>query len=376
MEYFGYLIRRERMKRGWSQEGLCKGICAVSYLSKIEQGKVRPAKEIVSLLAERLELKVQDAALGDLLSEGLDALFSERLDNALKARLYEAADEGAMCSADFAVLLAALRTKPADEAYEPFLSPRCLALQRALQGRYAEAICIFPCAYLYLRAGRSAYEGGRFDALELLQRAYDLAAAEGCPELMLDSRTLMGNYYSNLTDVRNMERHYAVAERLARSLNARVFLDTIAYNRAAVCLETGDYAKAYAYFSEHAQNDKMHLQKLALCCEGLGRRDEALAALDRAHEAPCEAVEEALAARMCDLVRFRLEHPDYLSNPAYGEALLGCFRDCRTKLPIGYAAFHLPWVLQWYQANRKYKQAYELIREFPLTLQIVELNSN
>ena len=33
----GFMIRRERLNRNYSQESLCKGICAVSYLSKIEQ---------------------------------------------------------------------------------------------------------------------------------------------------------------------------------------------------------------------------------------------------------------------------------------------------------------------------------------------------
>ena len=37
MKHFtGFLIRRERLRRNLSQEGLCKGICSVSYLSKIE----------------------------------------------------------------------------------------------------------------------------------------------------------------------------------------------------------------------------------------------------------------------------------------------------------------------------------------------------
>ena len=46
----GMRIRRERMKRNWSQSGLCYGICAVSYLSKIEQGKMEVSEEILKLL--------------------------------------------------------------------------------------------------------------------------------------------------------------------------------------------------------------------------------------------------------------------------------------------------------------------------------------
>ena len=42
MGYYGTLICRERLRRNWSQEGLCRGICAVSYLSKIEKGRAEP----------------------------------------------------------------------------------------------------------------------------------------------------------------------------------------------------------------------------------------------------------------------------------------------------------------------------------------------
>ncbi len=35
----GFIIRKYRQERKWSQSSLCRGICAVSYLSKIEQGK-------------------------------------------------------------------------------------------------------------------------------------------------------------------------------------------------------------------------------------------------------------------------------------------------------------------------------------------------
>ena len=46
----GLLIRQARLGRDWSQEGLCRGICAPSYLSKIEQGKAVPSPEVAKLL--------------------------------------------------------------------------------------------------------------------------------------------------------------------------------------------------------------------------------------------------------------------------------------------------------------------------------------
>ena len=42
----GLLIRQARLQRDWSQEGPCRGICAPSYLSKIEQGKAAPSPEV------------------------------------------------------------------------------------------------------------------------------------------------------------------------------------------------------------------------------------------------------------------------------------------------------------------------------------------
>ena len=50
----GLLIRQRRLERNWSQSGLCQGICAVSYLSKIEQGRAEGSREILDLLFARL----------------------------------------------------------------------------------------------------------------------------------------------------------------------------------------------------------------------------------------------------------------------------------------------------------------------------------
>ena len=58
--YPGAVIRQAREERQWSQEGLCSGICAVSYLSKIEQGKTEASSEILRLLFARLELAWYD----------------------------------------------------------------------------------------------------------------------------------------------------------------------------------------------------------------------------------------------------------------------------------------------------------------------------
>lgn len=381
----GFIIRRERMRRDWSQDGLCRGICAASYLSKIEQGRVTASEDILRLLYERLSLPWYggESAMSGL-SERLDELYELAYSGEFKALSEElsalAPQRDALllspAAADISVLseIAAWRGESADidEAMEQYLAPRGLALLRLMQDRDAEAAAICPSALCSYWAGVAQYESGRSytAAVENLQRAYSLAAGEGRARLMMLSRAYIGNCYCNQLDVENMEAHYTVAERLATALHDAGMLASIRYNRAATALETGDYESAYRYFSALEEPTAMALHKLAICCEKLGRRDEAFSALNRAAAVEDTHMPAGLAEEMLSLVRRRLENPDYLRDADYGAALLDCFERCRRELPIGYAGFHLPWLLEWYTANRQYKLAYELMNEFPIKLKI------
>lgn len=381
----GALVRRERLARDWSLKGLAHGICAVSYLSKIERGEAEPSPEVASALLARLGLSWHDdeaflARARGLLARGYDAVLS--LDAAALPGLSEelaalAPDLSASPLAAEAALLEGLLVephRPADPELEALLGDRALGLQRLAQGRLDDALRLNPCAYVCLRAGVSAYESGERNyapAIDLLRRAYDQAAREGRARVMLAAKVCLGNCYCNQLDFENMEAEYRVATRLARTLGEKDLLQTISYNTASAQAECGRYEEAYAFFSALEDPCVLDLHKLAVCCEGLGRREEALAALDRAAHARREERTEVapdLARQLCDLVRFRLTHADYLRRPEYGAALLAAFARCREELPIGFAAFHLSWVLEWHTANRQYRAAYELARDFPLKL--------
>lgn len=385
----GALIRRERLARDWSLKGLSHGICAVSYLSKIERGEADSSPEVVDALLERLGLAWHDdaaflARAHDLLDRGYDAVLS--YDEAAYPALCEELSELAASLETSplmaqAALLAGLLDKPirpADPGLEALFDARLLGLQRLAQGRYDDALRLNPCAYAYLLAGVDAYESGEKNyapAIDLLRRAYEQAAREGRVHVMLSAKVCLGNCYCNQLDFENMEAEYRVATRLANTLGEKDLLRTISYNTASAHAECGRFDRAYAFFSTLDDPSALDLHKLAVCCEGLGRRDEALAALDRVPGARREARTEVggdLAGEFCDLVRFRLEHPDYLRCPEYGRALLAVFARCRAELPIGFAAFHLPWVLEWHTANRQYRAAFELARDFPLKLPVPE----
>ena len=141
-------------------------------------------------------------------------------------------------------------------------------------------------------------------------------------------------------------------------------LRAIGYNTASAWIETGRYEEAYAWFSGQEQPTLMALHKLAICCEKTGRREEALRALTRAEAMDIDEIDRTLALRLLQLVRYRLEHPDYLTRDEYGTLLLDSFDRLQKELPLGYALFHLPWVLEWYKATRQYKKACELLEAY------------
>ena len=279
MSIAGLLIRRERLARGWSQEGLCRGICTASYLSKIEQGRAEASDEVRELLFARLGLswtEDSDGALHTRTEECMEALLSGS-GAAFKAafeplRAEEERFLGSPCAADYLLLRTFAcenegERRPLDTEFVPFLDQRQLALQRALEERYEEAVLLYPAPVLRLWQGASLYARGRYAAaIEALRAAYDVAAAEGYAHIMMDSRVYLGNCYSDLGDFERMQRHYTVAQRLAAALGEHETLAIIRYNTAATQIERENFADAYAYLSALEEPNAMSLHKLAICC--------------------------------------------------------------------------------------------------------------
>lgn len=377
------LIRYERLKRNWSQEGLCEGICAVSYLSKIEQGKAEPGEEILSALMKRLDLEwhggEEAQEVRGLLDELLEAELS--LDEKARSKLMKriSAIRPICLNGPYMLdllLLEQLHLYKVDadaaviSAFEDCFTPKQRAIWLMIQERYEEALALMPVSYVYLGSGSAAYFSGQYtQATERLLQACTLAAEEGRARVLLQARTLLGNCYSDQNDYEAMCRHYQSARRLALDLGDDYILEAIRYNTAATQMHMGMYEEACRYFSSMEKPYALALHKLAVCQEKLGMAEAALQTLD--HVAANDRIFAndgdypgwPWVERMCALVRYRLEHPSYVREPAYGEMLLTAWRDMQKELSNGYVRFHQPWVEEWYVANRQYKQAYELQRE-------------
>lgn len=376
MGFAGLLIRRERLKRDWSQKGLCSGICTISYLSKIEQGKAEPSQEVLNLLLDRLGVAWHTGEVArkaqSLAEELFDAFCSmdQGRERALLEELAMHQDDYVNSPAmlDLLILEPLCAGKPCPELnpFVPVMEERQRGLWLLLEDRCEEAFQLLPLPVTCALAGQQDYRAGRYSrARQRLQRAFDQAAEECRPHLMLFCRTILGNCASDLCDYPDTLYHYTAAERLAKALGEKGYLRDIRYNLASTQMQFGRYQEAYGYFSRVEAPSIMDLHKLAICCEGLGRGQEALAALDRAEQADSQMPHRELALTMCHVVRYRLEHPDYLKDETYGAMLVDCMTRLRNELPVGYSAFHLPWLEEWYTANRQYKQALELLKQFP-----------
>ena len=146
MSYYGNLILRERLARSWSQAGLCKDICTVSYLSKIEAGKAQPSADVLRLLLARLGLHTdpaREAAGARCAEDGYERLFTGRFGE-LAAALPASADETFRATAAWTDLLLLRQFDTdggaLDAGLEAGMTQRQLAMQRLLQGRRGAAL--------------------------------------------------------------------------------------------------------------------------------------------------------------------------------------------------------------------------------------------
>ena len=224
MSYTGFLIRKLRLEKNWSQEGLCKGICAVSYLSKIEQGKAEASEEILKALFERLgtDWVIDEKLLSKgkkFIEDWYEAVFSadwDRCSNFLSVfkRSYSFLENSSFgIDTMLLKIFCEEETEPIDEKFEIFMDPCELSLQRLYGGKFDEATKLFPCSYMFFRAGVSDYvKGDNAKALENLQRAYSLASEEGRTRVMLFSKLYITNCYSNICDIESMMRHGEIAK--------------------------------------------------------------------------------------------------------------------------------------------------------------------
>ena len=377
--FVGTLIRRERLRKNLSQEGLCKGICVVSYLSKIEQGKAEAGEDILLPLLRRLGIEyetdrdfLQEA--GKTVERLYGELFSGKMSRPEELLAQKERYANSPFMLDAMLLLDTWQNSLSPELAEfvPCMDRRQYSLYLLLRLRVkgedtsGELLRLAPTDYFYYAVGRNRYyQGCYLEAIELLSRAYDLAAREGNIRLMCETRLFLGNCYSDTRQTELMAESYQVAKKIALALGETDIISTIDYNLGSTYLELGESERAYALLQTVSRRDALYYHKLAIALEKLGRREEALEAVAQGREAlQHDSYQPDVEEKMLELVEYRLRHPDYLRDEEYAREMSECFAFLRQSMPQGFARFHLPYMLELLEAERRYKDAYRLLKEF------------
>lgn len=388
-ELIGALIRRERIRRHYSQSGLCRGICAVSYLSKIELGQTEASKEIIKLLFERLGLSYetdevflkQAKAKKDVLYEALydlnEDLFLKELEWMKQAEKHLLASCYAI---DYRLFLlyenvVVLDHDKLDEAgleelkdfcndmeVEQYALYLCLSgWQKQEESCFRKAMKLYPNALLFFFYGAWLAEKGYYvKSLAQLDHAYALALQECKLHLALKAKYHLAMAYTNLEESMMLES-FRQCIALANQLSMAHYVDMAYYNIAAYYLEQGQAEEALRHLEKCGHRDGFYYHKYACIMEKLGRLEEAKGAVEQGLESIGDIW---IDRQMLEVVHYRLTHPDYKSDPLYIEQLLELFAQLQKQRPKGYVIFHLQYVLEVLEAQRKYKEAYSLLKKF------------
>lgn len=377
--FVGTLIRRERLRKNLSQEGLCKGICVVSYLSKIEQGKAEAGEDILLPLLRRLGIEYETdrdflQKAGNTVERLYGELFSGKMSSPEELLAQKERYANSPFMLDAMLLLDTWQNSLSPELAEfvPCMDRRQYSLYLLLRLRVkgedtsGELLRLAPTDYYCYAVGRNRYyQGCYLEAIELLSRAYDLAAREGNIRLMCETRLFLGNCYSDTRQTELMAESYRVAKKIALALGETDIISTIDYNLGSTYLELGETERAYALLQTVSRRDALYYHKLAISLEKLGRREEALEAVARGWEAlQHDSYQPDAEEKMLALVEYRLQHPDFLRDEEYAREMSECFAFLRQTMPQGFTRFHLPYMLELLEAERRYKDAYRLLKEF------------
>ncbi len=416
--YMGLLIRQKRLEQNLSQEGLCKGICVVSYLSKIEQGKVNPGLDIVEQLFAVLgitfltdEEKIK--RLRGLLWEYFDCYFHDE-DTAKLAemieqeqqdyenselnlswqlfRLYQSLDkekENLPENAENQLLKL--------KELQIYMTKNQLFLYGILMGknkklRFEERMQWLQLAgqqnmgsYVLCRQGHLCFKEGKYiEAVHYLELAYQMAAEEGNANVLLESSFLIATCYSN-HDIDNMKRYYQRAMELCRVIRPELMY-VIYYNIGATYAEYGYYEEAVEYLQkskqfleeqdrERTEKDDWLLMyhKLAFSYIQLGRKDLGESCLSVAKEFMDEHTNGTIV-KMLRVIELRLQE-NYMENPEYESLLKEVYETAGEELGYGFQVYHGRYLIELYKAKRRYKEALEITEKLEHKPTFLEKNN-
>ena len=400
--YTGYLIRRERLAQNLSQEGLAKGICAVSYLSKIEQGQVEPGQEIIDRLFAALGMGfVRDPELEAEAERQLETFFflrdatepyeeqiaffdqyGERLSHSQFGLSYDV-----YCLCRKADENLKEETKADFEKLKPFLgclSPRLKQEALFSLGRktddpqkaaeiFEEAARIRPnCVVLSTLANCMSSMGQYGRSMELTEQALALAFEQGNVWVMILSCFRLGTDACNRHEMNLAKRYYDRVMALSRGYR-KDYKKHIHYNLGSSYLEMGDKELALVHLRQSSEDKTNHLhnlllhQKLAIAYALMNERKAARREIGRARHflEKAEQMNIAGGSLLGPMIRFAelLAETHGEETPEYEETLRLLYAQTMDAFGHGFRLFYGRFLVALLKGQRRYKEALQIQEE-------------
>lgn len=398
MQAAGVLIRQLRLERNYSQEGLAKGICAASYLSKIEQGQADPSPEILEGLFAALGVTYcRNEALLKQAQLQLDAYFEARDQDEREKAAIQWLDEHLqiLTYSELGLWMEIYRVCRALEIPDPaaartYLQPlKQLEMQMSSQQLYRYYLCAAEaaedwmealalvkkaarqnqCAHVYWALSYLQFYLGQYSqCVDTAEKAYSMGAEEGDLYAMIWSSFLLGSCYTE-RDLDLAKKYYRRTIRLSGNSQSRM-KQFVAYNLGASYLEWGKQEQALYWLEQTGDvpNETAHnllrRQKLAILYAGLDRRTEAIRLLEEAEQMLGEF--RSKADRKDDgyeeMIRFaRLLAEGRRTEPEFEQAARSLYE--RQNLGFGFRRFYGLYLVELYRSQRKYKEALRIMDE-------------
>jgi len=412
----GMLIKKYRIEQNMSQESLCQGICAVSYLSKIEKGSVTCSDEILHQLMDVLGIDLNH-------NPGKIKMLKEAIDHFYRSYFLHKQEEihrwmdllneeqellqHSSLAIDYMLiqgLFGLTRVRFLDEDpqgfknriyelldYVSYMSPSQTHLTHYLIGYYEmihhsdfkKALLQFQRSArikqdgIILEALASAnYNLGNYaESIRLGDLAYKQLMEEGYLERGIEVNFVIAAAYANVKDIDNMLTYYqrllTLNEQSSNSREAFVY-----YNIGSTYLAVRNYQEAKqhlekSYAAYHKEDsvgsDKFYvLQKLALVAYGQQNYDlattytkELLEIYDRIKH---QRLEPSMKVCLDWLITLCIKK-ETLESETSVEILRKLYKQARKDSHHGFQTFYGDYLIEALKAQHKYKEALKITEE-------------
>jgi HTH-type transcriptional regulator, quorum sensing regulator NprR len=301
----GLAIKKERIKQNLKQTYLSRGICSVSYLSKVENNMINPSKEIISLLLIRLNLNLEEqsnneedfmVSLFDLYREGI--LYRDKARVKEELKLYEVPKFQFFNNSNFSTfhlyifrlkLIAGFANteieknaqflKSIEKKFnlkQLFIYKMNIGLYNYISGRYSDALLVFESllkieeqvsldkwekADFYNMLGTSYLKSREhFNAIRYSSKAITYFKDNHLFNRTIDCYIVSSIAQRNLCEYEKAEENLFMAQKLAKCINKSDYEGLIYHNVGSLYAAQGNPSMAVENYKYSFEYKKANLQ--------------------------------------------------------------------------------------------------------------------